>query len=239
MHDDEVDIDAALVARLIATQFPDLANLPIRAVRSTGTVNALFRVGAGLYARLPRVPQWAADLDAEWDWPPRLAPHLSLQVPEPVAKGEPASGYRFSRAVYRWIDGEPYADALVDDERRAAEQLAQFVLELRRIDPVAGAPRGGRRPLRELDAVTRAAIGASRGVVDADVATAAWECALEASPFDGDPVWVHTDLLRPNLLVHDSLERLQPGRTGVVPARPRGRRRHVEPRAASPCTMPP
>jgi hypothetical protein len=42
------------------------------------------------------------------------------------------------------------------------------VAELRRIDPVAGAPRGGRRPLRELDAVTRAAIGSARDVIDSD-----------------------------------------------------------------------
>ena len=75
--------------------------------------------------------------------------------------------------------------------------------ELRRIDPVAGAPRGGRRPLRELDAVTRAAIGSARGVIDSDAATAAWEHALRAPAWTGTPVWIHSDLLRPNLLVRD------------------------------------
>ena len=74
--------------------------------------------------------------------------------------------------------------------------------ELRRIDP-AGAPRSGRRPLRELDAVTRAAIEAARGVIDGDAATAAWERALEAPAWKETSMWIHADLLRPNVLVRD------------------------------------
>ncbi|MBA2715011.1 MAG: aminoglycoside phosphotransferase family protein [Rubrobacteraceae bacterium] len=201
MHDDEVDIDAALVSRLVAEQFPRLANLPIRAVESTGTVNAIYRLGDHLYARLPRVGEWAVDLDKEWHWLPKFAPCLSLRIPEQVAKGHPASSYPFPWAIYGWIDGQPYSDELVDDEHQAARDLAQFVVELRRIDPAVGAPRGGRRPLRELDAVTRAAIESARDIIDGDAATAAWERALEAPAWNGTPVWIHTDLLRPNVLV--------------------------------------
>jgi aminoglycoside phosphotransferase (APT) family kinase protein len=200
MHDGEVDIDAGLVRRLVAAQFPSLAGLPVSAVQPTGTVNAIYRLGDRLCARLPRVRSWAQDLDEEWHWLPKLAPYLSLRVPEPVAKGRPGSGYRFSWAIYRWIDGQPYADELVDDEQQAARDLAQFVAELRRIDPAAGAPRGGREPLRELDAVTRAAIASAGGAVDGDAATAAWRQALEAPAWTGAPVWIHADLLRPNLL---------------------------------------
>jgi aminoglycoside phosphotransferase (APT) family kinase protein len=194
MHDGEVDIDAELVRRLVAAQFPWLTNLPIRELQATGTVNAIYRLGDHLYARLPRVQDWAQDLDKEWQWLPRLAPHLSLQTPEPVAHGHPESSYPFAWAIYRWIDGQPYADALVDDEREAARELAQFVVELRRIDPV-GAPRGGRRPLRELDAVTRAAIQSARDAIDSEAATAAWERALQAPAWNGTAVWIHTDLL--------------------------------------------
>jgi aminoglycoside phosphotransferase (APT) family kinase protein len=202
MHDGEVDIDAELVGRLLADQFPDLASLPIREVQPTGTVNAIYRLGDHLYARLPRMRQWAATLEQECHWLPKLAPHLSLRVPEPVGKGHPASSYPFTWAIYRWIDGQPYADELIDDEQQAATDLARFVAELRRIDP-AGAPRGGRQPLRELDAETRSAISSARGVIDADAATAAWERALQAPPWTGRPVWIHSDLLRPNLLVRD------------------------------------
>ena len=202
MHAGEADIDVALVEQLIAEQFPRWAGLPIRAVRSTGTVNAIYRLGDHLCARLPRVEEWAQDLEKEWRWLPKLAPHLPLRVPEPIGKGHPTSSYPFSWAVYGWIDGRPYSDDLVDDEQQAARDLARFVAELRRIDP-AGAPPSGRRPLRELDAVTRAAIEAARGVIDGDAATAAWERALEAPAWKGTPVWIHADLLRPNVLVRD------------------------------------
>ena len=201
MHPGEVDIDASLVRRLLAAQFPQYADLPVSPTRSTGTVNAIYRLGEHLYARLPRLREWTRDLDKEWRWLPELAPRLSLQVPEPVEKGRPENFYPFPWAIYGWIEGEPYSDELVDDERRAAGDLARFVTGLRGVPPVPGAPRGGRRPLRELDALTREAIGAARDVIDADAATAAWERALEAPTWDGAPVWVHADLLRPNVLV--------------------------------------
>jgi aminoglycoside phosphotransferase (APT) family kinase protein len=200
MHDGEVDIDAALVRRLVAAQFPGLAGLPVRAVRSTGTVNAIYRLGDHLYARLPRLPRWARDLQREGRWLPKLAHRLPLQVPEPVAQGRPAEAYPFSWAIYRWIPGRPYADELIGDERQAASDLARFVAELRQV-PVAGAPPAGRRPLRELGEMTRTAIRSAGELIDRDAALTAWERALTGPPWDGTPVWIHTDLLRPNLLV--------------------------------------
>jgi aminoglycoside phosphotransferase (APT) family kinase protein len=200
MHDGEIDIDAGLVGRLVAAQFPGLAGLPVRAVQSAGTVNAIFRLGDHLYARLPRLPRYARALARECRWLPELAPALSLRIPEPAGLGRPAAGYPLAWAVYRWIDGQPYADELAGDERQAVADLARFVAELRRIDP-AGAPRTGRRPLRELDEGTRAAIEAAGDVIDRDAALAAWDHALTAPAWDGTPVWIHTDLLRPNLLV--------------------------------------
>lgn len=202
MHAGEFDINIEVVGRLIGEQFPKLAGLPIRPIRSTGTVNVIFRIGDHLYARLPRMEQWAEELEKEWEWLPRLARHISLRIPEPVALGEPSSTYPFRWAIYQWIDGAPYSDRSVADEREAAKDLAEFVMQLRSVKPDAGAPRGGRRPLRELDARTREAIEAARGFIDGDAALDTWERALEAPAWDGDPVWIHADLLRPNLLVH-------------------------------------
>jgi aminoglycoside phosphotransferase (APT) family kinase protein len=200
MHDGEADIDAGLVRRLVAAQFPALAGLPVTAFRSTGTVNAIYRLGDHLYARLPRVARWARDLEREARWLPGLADRLPLQIPEPVALGRPGDGYPLGWAIYRWIEGQPYAGELVD-ERQAARDLARFVTELRRID-TADAPRAGRRPLRELDAGTRAGIDEAGRDIDRDAVLAAWELALTAPAWDGAaPAWIHADLLPPNLLV--------------------------------------
>jgi aminoglycoside phosphotransferase (APT) family kinase protein len=200
MHQEEFEIDAGLVAQLVDEQFPAFRELPIQAVQSTGTVNAIYRLGDELYARLPRMERWAQSLQRECHWLPKLAQHLTIEVPEAIATGEPADNYPFRWAIYRWITGQPYSDELIANEEQAANILAQFVLELRRIDPVE-APRAGRRPLRDLDRYTRAAIEAARGVIDSDAATIVWERALKGPEWVGTPVWIHTDLLRPNVLV--------------------------------------
>jgi aminoglycoside phosphotransferase (APT) family kinase protein len=199
LHDGEVDIDAALVRRLLAAQFPHLCDLRVEEVQSTGTVNAIYRLGDDLYVRMPRIAQWAGDLEKELEWLPKLAPHLSLAVPEPVAQGEPGRGYPFAWGIYSWIRGETFAIDRVD-EHQAAADLARFVAELRRIDPTR-APRSGRAPLQHLDSVTRGAIDELRGVVDTDAVTAAWERCLQAPVWEGSAVWRHGDLLPPNLLV--------------------------------------
>jgi aminoglycoside phosphotransferase (APT) family kinase protein len=105
MHDDEVSIDNALVRRLVDAQFPGLADLPIWPVNSAGTVNAIYRIGEDLCARLPRVQRWAHCLENEWTWLPYLAPGLTLHVPEPVWQGQPTGDYPFMWAIFRWIRG--------------------------------------------------------------------------------------------------------------------------------------
>jgi aminoglycoside phosphotransferase (APT) family kinase protein len=200
MHDGELAIDEALVVRLLHAQFPEFAGLGVRAWASTGTVNAIFRLGPDLAVRLPRLTRWAPALERETTWLPRLAPLVSLRVPEPVASGAPTSEHPCIWAVYRWLVGRPYAEGVVADERAAALALAAFLRELRVFDPAPGPP-AGRAPLRALDSETRAAIRAARGAIDADAAQAAWTRALEAPAWDGVPTWIHGDLMRPNLLV--------------------------------------
>jgi hypothetical protein len=75
--------------------------LPVTPLRSTGTVNAIYRLGDHLYARLPHVARWARNLETESHWLPRLAPGLSLRIPEPVAMGQPGDRYLWSWAIYR------------------------------------------------------------------------------------------------------------------------------------------
>jgi aminoglycoside phosphotransferase (APT) family kinase protein len=204
MHEDEHVVDEHLVRQLLADQLPHLAHLPLRAFASTGTVSAIVRLGDDLYVRLPRVPAWAGDLVKELEWLPRLAPALPLTVPEPVAVGSPSDAFPHPWAVFRWVPGSPYAVGAVD-EVRAARDLAAFVGALRAIPAPAGAPHGGRAPLAELDIATRDALERSRHLVDTDAALAAWDRAVQAPTFDtsGSPrVWLHGDLLPPNVLAH-------------------------------------
>lgn len=56
MHAGQLGIEAATVRRLVWTQFPQWVALPVRAVASRGTVNAIFRIGDGLVARFPLQP---------------------------------------------------------------------------------------------------------------------------------------------------------------------------------------
>jgi aminoglycoside phosphotransferase (APT) family kinase protein len=132
---------------------------------------------------------------------PELAPHLTLPVPEPVASGEPEDRYPSAWAVYRWVPGETFTRRNVVSEREAAEVLARFVTELRRID-TAGAPRSTRDdPIDRRRDETARAIEELAGAVDTDAVTAVWESSVRAPRWDGDPVWTHGDLLPTNLLV--------------------------------------
>ena len=208
MHEGEVHIDVALVRQLLTEQFPDRGQSSICEVRSTGTVNAIYRVGNDAYARLPRLAACEAGLLREAQWLPWLAERLSLPIPEPIGQGRPGASYPLAWALYRWMDGEPYTDEGIADEQQAARDLARFVLELRRLD-AAGAPPAGRRPLRQLDGQTRAAMEAGRRLIDAGAARAVWDDAVESSVWDGAAVWIHADLLRPNILTSS-------GRIGAI-----------------------
>jgi aminoglycoside phosphotransferase (APT) family kinase protein len=200
MHADEFVTDAALVERLIAAQFPQWAGLPIEAVPSAGTDNALYRLGDDLAVRLPRIAGATGQLAKERRWLPHLAPHLPLAIPTPLALGAPGAGYPWPWAVYRWLDGENATFDRLADPGEAALALAEFIVALRRIDPTDGppSPRGG--PLAPRDGAVRSALAASQGLFDTEAALVAWEAAHRAPEWDGPPVWSHGDIQSGNLL---------------------------------------
>ena len=205
IHDDEVDVDDALVRTLVDTQFPQWADLPIEPVASYGTDHDIYRLGDHLCARLPRIGWATAQAAKEAAWLPKLAPHLPLALPVQVAMGRPAEGYPFDWSVYEWLAGQNAVGTL-DDLEQAAVDLAAFVRALRRID-TAGAPprpRGGRGgPLVEGDEQVRRSIRELGDRIDGVAALRSWEESLNAPAWDGPEVWVHGDLLPGNLLVVD------------------------------------
>ncbi len=190
---------------LLTDQFRQWAELPIELVDSYGTDHDIYRVGDHLAARLPRIGWATRQAAKEAVWLPRLAPHLPLAVPVPLAMGAPGHGYPFDWSVCEWLPGVNANDS-IDDLDRAARDLAAFIIALRWID-TAEAPRrqkharGG--PLIESDEQVRASIAELRDRIDAAAALREWQRALDAPTWDGDEVWVHGDLLPGNLLVVD------------------------------------
>ena len=205
MHDDEVEVTDAVVRRLVDGQFPDWAGRPLRRLPSTGTDNALYRLGDDLGIRLPRIHWAVQQVEREVNWLPRLAPHVSAPVPPPVAIGEPDHGYPFPWLVFGWLHGRDtlHAGAEVDWTVLAAD-VAAFVRSLHAVDlpdqPRARS-RGGR--LAPLDDHVRRNIRRLAHELDVDRALAVWDEALAATPWSPPHVWVHADLLPGNVLVGD------------------------------------
>ena len=92
LHADEITTDATLVRQLLAAQFPQWAELRITPVASDGTENSIYRLGDDMAVRLPRRPG-KTGVEKEHRWLPKLAPHLPVAVPVPLAIGTPAEGY--------------------------------------------------------------------------------------------------------------------------------------------------
>ncbi|WP_350278221.1 aminoglycoside phosphotransferase family protein [Kribbella sp. HUAS MG21] len=207
LHDDEVGIDSALVERLLAEQFPRWAGLPVRVVKQSGTDNVTFRVGDELAVRLPRTARHQGQIENDLTWMPRLAPYVSLPIPEPLALGQPSAEYPLTWGVYRWLPGAPFELATLDGVQ-AARDLAGFVRSLREVD-TTGAPvpdgdpftRG--TPLAPRDGMFREALDQVKEHFDVGLLTAAWEESLAADTWDGTPRWIHGDLMSGNILVAD------------------------------------
>jgi len=198
-------IDDTLVRRMVATQFPQWAHLPVRSAAVGGWDNRTFHLGEHMIARLPSAADYSVQVEKEHRWLPKLAPLLPLPIPTPVAIGEPAGGYPWRWSIYRWIEGDAAAPERIGDLRDFAASLAQFLIALQRIDPTDG-PRPGPHnfcrggSLTTYDAETRQAIALLKGKINTNAATEVWEAALETI-WDRPPVWIHGDVSAGNLLV--------------------------------------
>lgn len=202
-----MEIDVALVGRLIAAQYPRWANLPIRRVQYDGWDNCTFRLGDELLVRLPSEERYSAQVSKEQAWLPRLAPHLPLPIPEPVALGTPGYGYPWHWSVYRWLEGDSATHQGVGDLKLFAVALAEFLAALHKTDPTGGPEPGAHNffrggPLAIYDAETRFAIKFLHGKLDTHAALSVWQAALETT-WQAAPVWIHGDVTASNLLVKD------------------------------------
>src|SRR4051812_35598794 len=206
MHEDQLRIDATVVRRLIAQQFPQWANLPVRALSTAATVNAIFRIGDSLSARFPLR---AADPTATRSWLAREAAaarefaHVSpVPAPQPIASGEPGHGYPLPWSVQTWLPGR---DAVADDPAASAAfagDLASLLTTLRAADTrgrrFTGAGRGGHLP--DHDDWMDVCFAKSEGLIDVGGLRAIWRELRELPEVDHD-VMCHGDLTPTNVLV--------------------------------------
>ncbi|MEZ4555859.1 MAG: aminoglycoside phosphotransferase family protein [Caldilineaceae bacterium] len=206
MHADELHIDAAVVRRLLADQLPQWAQLPLRPVASAGTDHALYRLGDAMLVRLPRIHWAVGQAKLEAAWLPKLAPHLPLAVPLPLAMGNSTDDYPWTWSVCRWLPGVNATPDQIADSRQAAADLAGFIRALQAVD-ATGAPRSSRGvPLASRDAEVRAALAALDTLprmIDTTAAAAAWDATVRAPAWQAAPVWIHGDLHQGNLLAQD------------------------------------
>lgn len=203
----KLDIDVALVRRLVATQFPQWADLPITPVELDGWDNRTFHLGDHMTVRLPSAEGYAPQVEKEHQWLPKLAPPLPLPIPVPLAKGAPNGDYPWHWSIYQWLQGEIATVERIADLSAFATSLAQFLTALQYIDSAEGPAAGSHSffrgaPLAVYDAETRQAITTLGNTVDAEATQAVWETALRAT-WQGPPVWFHGDIAAGNLLVND------------------------------------
>ena len=205
MHADEIAIDDRTVRRLVDAQLPEWAGLPLRRLPPLGTDNQLFRLGEDLLVRMPRIAGPAETVLFEHTWLPRIAPHLSLPIPAPVALGLPGAGYPWHWTVVPWIEGANPTPETFDLEEWAVS-LGSFVKECRAVPGLGGPVKteGRGAPLGALDPwVQEWTARADPAEVSRDAVLAVWADALAAPAYDGEPCWFHGDLHEGNLLVAD------------------------------------
>ncbi|WP_425874223.1 aminoglycoside phosphotransferase family protein [Streptomyces sp. DT193] len=203
--DGRAGIDAALVKRLIAAQFPQWSGLPVVPVEVDGWDNRTYRLGEDMAVRLPTAAGYAPAVDKECDWLPRLAPSLPVAIPSVLAKGAPGEGYPFSWSVRSWLDGQTASPERVGDLTQFATVVAEFLLALQRCDTTGGPLAGAHSWYRgaspaHYDDETRRCLAALTGRIDTARAIKVWDAALSVERHKA-PVWFHGDIAPGNLLV--------------------------------------
>ena len=208
MHADELPVSAGLVTDLIDAQFPRWRGLPVSRVDSPGTINAIFRVGERLAARLPlRGGDPAAArraLESEAAAARELAGATRFPVPEQVALGEPGPGYPLPWSVQRWLPGRTGDEDDPASSVPFARDLAEFIAGVRAIAPrgrkFSGRGRGG--DLKNHDAWISTCLKESEGLLDVGRLSRMW-AAFRDLPREAPDVMCHGDLTPGNVLVAD------------------------------------
>lgn len=206
MHIDQVSISEEVAGDLIRDQFPQFEGEEIADLRSTGTVNALFRIGSGHAARFPlrRMDPLTCLglLEAEMRALKELALFCPFPVPRPIGIGKPGGGFPMPWLVQTWIEGIPATPSGLSTSPVFARDLADLIASLRRADLEGrrfdGQGRGGKLP--DHDAWMKTCFTNSEDLLDVERLRRLWS-EIRELPAPGFEVMSHRDLIPANLLV--------------------------------------
>lgn len=129
--DPEVKVDEERARRLIAAQFPELADAPLREM-ATGWDNIVHLVDDRWIFRFPQRQFAVAGVQREINVLRRLAPNLPLPIPVPRFIGAPTDDYPWPWFGAEYIAGVEVAKSGLTDDARipAASAVGAFLVSL-------------------------------------------------------------------------------------------------------------
>jgi aminoglycoside phosphotransferase (APT) family kinase protein len=209
MHADQLAVSPETVRELVAEQFPEWRDLPVTAIASRGTDNAIFRIGDQFAARFPVRPQDVGSarrwLEREAEAARELAGHTRFPTPEPVALGEPGAEYPLPWSVQTWLPGTVATEEDPGNSVAFAHDLSEFIQDVRSIGlrgrTFHGQGRGGE--LRTHDEWMRVCFERSEQLLDVPRLRRIWNTMRELPRGTGADVITHGDLIPGNVLVSD------------------------------------
>ena len=209
MHPNQLDVPLGTVGELVAAQFPQWRDLPIKRVAAQGTVNAIFRIGGELTARFPLQPQDPEEirrwLESEANAARELLGRTRFATPEPVAIGEPGAGYPLPWSVQTWIPGAVADEEDPGESVAFAHDLAEFIEGVRAIPArgrtFSGHGRGG--DLKAHDEWMATCFDRSGRLLDVPRLRRTWADLRELPRGAAPDVMSHRDLIPGNVLVAD------------------------------------
>ena len=206
MHDDQIEISHEIAMELVRSQFPGWSRHPIRRVKSSGTVNAIFRIGEELAARFPlrradpeKTRQLLVD---EARASEAFAQHATVSSPLPVAIGNPGHDYPLPWSVQTWLSGTVASETDSSNSVPFARDLSHLIATLRKVDTEGRRFRRGWRggDLHDHDKWVQHCLKKSEQLLDVDRLRPQWDYFRDL-PRTAPDVMSHGDLIPLNVLV--------------------------------------
>ncbi|WP_439593628.1 phosphotransferase [Microbacterium sp.] len=206
MHEDQVHIDVDLARELVARDFPHLGADPVRSIDSSGTVNAIYRVGATAAARFPLQGTDPTEVEAwlrrEADAAAEFAGCCPFATPRPLGIGRPGWSYPLPWSMQTWVDGVVATPTGLEGSVAFAGDIATLLGALRAADTRGrgfdGAGRGGR--IGDQSAWMETCFEQSVELLDVPVLRSIWHALRGLEP-PRVLVMSHKDLTPPNIVV--------------------------------------